>query len=355
MAGGKTGGHLFPGIAVAEILRERGWEVLFIGTREGLEEREIPPLGFKLMFIMAGGLKGKRFGETVKNLVLLPYALVQSLGIVLRHRVVAVVSLGGFAAGPVALAAWLSCRKVFVIEQNSIPGVTNRLVGYFADVIFTAFPDDRRMFRPSKVKQTGNPVRKTVLDALPVEIPSAGKPVLAIFGGSQGAHSINEVMVHIASTQPAFLTRFFIVHQTGERDVEMVRSVYAQHGILAIVEPFFRNIGGYYKAAAVIVCRAGATTIAELLALAKPAIYVPFPYATDDHQRYNARFVTAQGGGLMVEDAGPVEKRAECLIAAIERYEKEHLGWRQRLAAMRFADAAFAVATAIEETIRETR
>jgi len=355
MAGGKTGGHLFPGIAVAEILRERGLTVLFVGSRGGLEEREIPPLGFSLAFITVGGLKGKGLLRTLRNLALLPIALVQSFCIIWRRRVGAVVSLGGFAAGPVALAARLCRRQVFVLEQNTLPGITNRLVGRFANMVFTSFPDTRRVFDPVKVRQTGNPVRRAVLDAAPAPLPSGGKPVLAVFGGSQGAHSLNATMMCLAADRPDLLGRFFVVHQTGDHDAGAVRERYAQKEIRSIVEPFLRDIGGYYKAADIVVCRAGATTIAELLALGKPAIYVPFPHAADDHQHHNARFVVAQGGGLFVEDAGPFGERAANLAAAIERHEKEHAEWEHRLLALGTADAAAAVATAIVGSLQGGR
>ncbi len=355
MAGGKTGGHLFPGIAVAEILREQGHAVRFIGSRGGLEEREVPPLGFPLSFITVGGLKGKDLFETIRNLLVLPLALVQSLLVILRHRISAVVSLGGFAAGPAALAARLCGRKVFVLEQNSIPGITNRLVGRFAAVVFTSFPDEKRFFDPRIVRQTGNPVRRAVLSAAPAATPSEGKPVLAVFGGSQGAHSLNEMMGALATARPDLLARYFVVHQTGERDLDMMRDAYARHGIRAMVEPFLRDIGGYYKAAAVIVCRAGATTIAELLALGRAAVYVPFPHAADDHQYHNARLVAGQGGGVVVEDRGALEDKVARLAAAIERYEREREDWERRIAAFGYADASAKVASAIERVLRGER
>ncbi len=351
LAGGKTGGHLFPGIAVAEILRERGHEVRFIGSRGGLEEREVPPLGFPLSFITVGGLKGKNLLETIRNLLVLPLALLQSIAIIFRHRIAAVVSLGGFAAGPAALAARICGRPVFVLEQNSIPGITNRIVGRFAAKVFTSFPDERHFFDPRIVRQTGNPVRRTVLTAPVAEIPSGGRPVLAVFGGSQGAHSLNEMVKELAAARPDMIGRYFVVHQTGERDAETMREFYAQRGLSAMVAPFLSNIGGYYKAAAVIICRAGATTIAELLALGRAAIYVPFPHAADNHQYHNARLIAAQGGGVVVEDTGPLEGKVARLAEAIERYERERGIWDRRLAVSGAADAASAVADMMEKVL----
>ncbi len=346
IAGGKTGGHLFPGIAVAEILRSRGVQVVFIGTRGGLEEKELPARGFTLEFITIGGLKGKNLVATLKNLLLLPYALLQSLRIIGKHRADAVVSLGGFAAGPAAVAAKLRGRKVFVMEQNSFPGITNRIVGRFADLICMSFPDVAGRFPAGRTLLTGNPVRREVVDC-PRKWLDTDRPVLAVFGGSQGAGSLNELMMRLVTDHPAVANDYHIIHQTGDKDLAAVRAYYTAHGVEAEVMPFVRDIGGYYKAADSIVCRAGATTIAELTALGKPAVYVPFPHAADDHQFYNARSVVEQGGGLIVEDSGPVAQKAEKLAAALDDFSKNRDAWQARMAALTGTRADAAVADAI--------
>lgn len=301
LAGGKTGGHLFPGIALAEILRKRGVEVIFAGTRGGLEESVVPEKGFLLEFIKAGGLKGKSFGETVNNLMILPQGLVKSLAIIKKYKADAVVSLGGYAAGPVSLAARLLNKKIFVLEQNSIPGITNRMVGKFADKIYLSFPDEKQRFDSKKCLLTGNPVRKEVIDSPKKEF-NTSKTVLGIFGGSQGASSLNNLIMYTLTKYPDLAKTFYFVHQTGDRDYQEVRDFYEKCRADFTVERFVQDIGSYYKAIDLIVCRAGATTIAELIALKKPAIYVPFPHAADNHQYYNAVFVAQKGGGIVVED-----------------------------------------------------
>lgn len=332
LAGGKTGGHLFPGIAVAEELRSRGVPVVFVGTRGGLEEQELPARGFELELIRAGGLKGKGLFDTLRNLAVLPVALLRSWLIIRRRRAVAVVSLGGFAAGPVALAARLCGRRVFVMEQNTVPGITNRIVGRFADRIFLSFPDIRSVFAPARAVLTGNPVRREVVEGAPREL-GGGKKVLAVFGGSQGAHSLNQMMMHLARAYPGDLGAYFVFHQTGVQDLDAVRRAYAETGIAAETVPFVRDVGAVYRAADIIVCRAGATTIAELAALRRPAIYVPFPFAADNHQYHNARFMTERGGGALVEDAGPVEERVGHLRAALKDIAERREEWSRRMAA----------------------
>jgi len=332
IAGGKTGGHLFPGIAVAEELRSRGVPVAFVGTRGGLEEKELPARGFELDIIRAGGLKGKGLFDTLRNLAVLPFALLRSWLIIRRRRAGAVVSLGGFAAGPVALAARLSGRRVFVMEQNTVPGITNRIVGRFADRIFLSFPDIRGVFPPTRAVLTGNPVRREVIEGASRDLGD-GRKVLAVFGGSQGAHSLNEMLMHLARVHPGALGGYFVFHQTGAQDLDAVRRVYAESGIAAEAVPFVHDVGAVYRAAAAIVCRAGATTIAELAALRKPAVYVPFPFAADNHQYHNARFVTERGGGALIEDAGPVEERAERLLAALKELAGRREEWSRRMAA----------------------
>ncbi len=346
IAGGKTGGHLFPGIAVAEVLRERGVTVAFIGTRGGLEEKELPARGFPLEFITVGGLKGKNLVATLKNLLLLPYALFQSLRIIGKHRADAVVSLGGFAAGPAALAAKLRGRRVFVMEQNSIPGITNRIVGRFADRICMSFPDVAGRFPDDRTLLTGNPVRREVIGA-PRRRLDTDRPVLAVFGGSQGASSLNGLMMELVTAHPAVADRFHIIHQTGEKELAAVRGHYAAAGVEAEVQPFVRDVGGWYKAADIIVCRAGATTIAELTALRKPAIYVPFPHAADNHQYYNARSAVEQGGGFIVEDAGPLSEKGAKLAALLEEICGDRAAWQARMGASAGTRADEAIADAI--------
>ncbi len=328
IAGGKTGGHLFPGIAVAEELKKRGVRVVFIGTRGGLEEKELPERGWPVEFISAGGLKGKGIFDTIKNLAILPFGLLQSLSLMGKYRADGVVSLGGFAAGPAALAARMRGKKVFVMEQNSIPGITNKTVGRFADRIYLTFPDEKAIFDAAKCQLTGNPVRSDIFAAEPRQFETV-KPKLAIFGGSQGATSLNYAIIYTLKKYPDLAKAFYFIHQTGERDFEAVEQVYKELGAEYVASRFIRDIGRYYKAADFIVCRAGATTIAELIALKKPAIYVPFPHAADNHQFFNAAAIAKRGGGIVVEDQGSDTNKGKKLYSALielrdnrEKYER---------------------------------
>ncbi len=353
-AGGKTGGHLFPGIAVASLLRRRGWRLLFIGSKGGLEEKVLKQYAFPLRLIPVGGLKGKSLLQTVINVTKLFPALFVSMMIILRERVDVVVSLGGYAAGPVALAAFLLRRRVVALEQNSIPGVTSRLVGKFADTVYLSFPDDKGFFPKGKTVLSGNPVRPDLVNASPYPIATE-KKVLAIFGGSQGARSVNNIMVRLVREYPEIADEFHFLHQTGSADYEQTLAFYREHKIEATVEPFFDDIGQCYLAADVVVCRAGATTIAELISLKVPAIYIPFPHAADNHQYYNAKYMVDRGCGLLVDDTVPVEKKVVALKEAVDTM-KEHR--EQFVAALESAvssgDAATVIADDIERSMKES-
>ena len=310
IAGGKTGGHLFPGIALAQQFEKENIDFIFIGSKGGLEEKILPQKGYNLNFITIGGLKGKNFIQTIKNIFLIPIAFFQSVKILLSNNCDAVVSLGGYAAGPASLAGKILGKKIFILEQNSIPGITNKLVGKFADKIFISYKKSESFFNKSKVILSGNPVRKEVLNALPFKLKT-NKEILAIFGGSQGATSLNETILTLFKNYPEFSDNFFVIHQTGKKDLQKVKDFYTKNKIENITSDFFKNPGEIYKKADKIICRAGATTIAELVALDKFAIYLPFPKATDNHQFFNAKFIEENGGGKVVEDKGTPENKAE--------------------------------------------
>ena len=351
-AGGKTGGHLFPGIAVATLLRKRGWRILFVGSKGGLEESVLQQHAFPLKLIPVGGLKGKSLFQTIYNLLRLVPALILSLYIVASQKIGLVVSLGGYAAGPVALAGFLLRREVVALEQNSIPGITSRLVGKFADRIYLSFPDEKGFFSASKAKLSGNPVRPDLLSAQSMKI-ATDKKVLAVFGGSQGARSVNNVILRLMKEYPDISENFHILHQTGSADYEKSVSFYRENSFDVTVEPFFQNIGGCYLAADVVVCRAGATTIAELSALNIPAIYLPFPHAADNHQYYNARYLVAEGAALMVDDTQPMQQKVDKLYKAITDMVNKKESYKKALNKMaEGSDATTVIANDIEQIMR---
>ena len=296
IAGGGTGGHLFPGIAIAEAFRmsEPAAKILFIGTGNPMEVSTLSKRGFDQVSILAEGLKGRGLWRQLRSLLKIPVAVWQALRIVWRFAPDIIIGLGGYASGPVALAAKWARRKIVIHEQNILPGFTNRLLGYIAHRVFVSFPDDYHRFQGSKTLITGNPVRRELL-ALKSKGEKKGSFTVLIVGGSQGAHAINTAMVEALDhlENPEGMT---FIHQTGVKDAEWVRAAYASRGISAVVEPFFMDMAGPYDAARVVVCRAGATTVSELMALGKPAIFIPFPFAANNHQELNARFVAAAGG-----------------------------------------------------------
>jgi len=315
IAGGGTGGHLYPGIAVARELmaRDGGVQVSFAGTASGIESRVLPREGLALDLIRSGGLKGKSVVDRLRGLWLLPQSLADAWSVVSTRRPDLVIGVGGYSSGPVVLVAALRGVATMVLEQNAVPGLTNRLLAPFVRAAAVTY-DSTRGFFGSKAVVSGNPVRPEFFDAGPsareadANGGSAAVRVL-VFGGSQGAHAINVAMVEAAAELAAHRQHLRVTHQTGERDVEMVRAGYRAAGIPADVEPFFYDMGRRIGQADLIVCRAGATTMAEVAAVGRAAILIPLPTATDDHQRRNAEALAASGAAdiLLQDDAtGPV-------------------------------------------------
>ena len=304
IAGGGTGGHLYPGIAVArELLKRRpDAQISFAGTSRGIEARVVPREGFPLDFVRIGGLKGKKMTHRMYGLALLPVGAIDAWRIVGRRRPRLVIGVGGYSSGPVVLAAAARGVATMVLEQNAVPGLTNRLLTPFVLAAAVTFESTARFFG-SKAFVSGNPVRQEFLDAAGQGGSSAnditGSRVL-VFGGSQGAHAINVAMVEAAPELAADGSRVRVTHQTGERDVEMVRAAYRTAGLQADVEPFLYDMGRRIAGADVIVCRAGATTLAEITAAGKAAILIPLPTATDDHQWKNAEALASAGAAEML-------------------------------------------------------
>jgi UDP-N-acetylglucosamine--N-acetylmuramyl-(pentapeptide) pyrophosphoryl-undecaprenol N-acetylglucosamine transferase len=308
-AGGGTGGHLFPGIAVArEILsREPHAQIAFVGTARGIESRAIPREGFHLDLIRSAGLKGKSVAALARGLAVLPASAWDAWRVLSRRRPHLVIGVGGYSSGPVVALAAARRIRTMVLEQNAVPGFTNRLLARFVDAAAVAY-DATLPYFGARGFVSGNPVRPEFVaraaDSAPAGArrggPGAEARVL-IFGGSQGAHAINVAMVAAAAELAPHARRVSITHQTGERDLEFVRDGYRRAGLTARVEPFIYEMDVEMTSADVVICRAGATTLAELAAAGRPAILVPLPTATDDHQRRNA-LVLAEAGAAEVID-----------------------------------------------------
>ena len=304
IAGGGTGGHVFPGIALAEevVTRHPENDVVFVGTARGLEATVVPAAGFPIELIEVKGIKGKGLLNKLTALLLLPGAFLQSWSILRRWRPDVVVGVGGYASGPVVLTAWLMRIPTAVQEQNAIAGFTNRILGLFVNAAFTAFPEAAGYFSRSKVFQLGNPIRRQLLDNYMRPLDDHAKMRLLVFGGSQGAHALNmrviEALPHLADLRDKITT----VHQTGARDREYVERGYLSVGFKPDVHEFIHDMSAAYAACDLVVCRAGATTLAELTVCKKPSILVPFPAAADNHQVINARSLVDAGAAVMIEE-----------------------------------------------------
>jgi UDP-N-acetylglucosamine--N-acetylmuramyl-(pentapeptide) pyrophosphoryl-undecaprenol N-acetylglucosamine transferase len=301
IAGGGTGGHLYPGVAVARELMARvpSAAVTFVGTAAGLEARVIPREGLTLDTIRSAGLKGKSPAALLRGLLLLPLSAWDAWRVISRRRPSVVIGVGGYSSGPVVALAALRGVPTLLMEQNATPGLTNRLLSRLVRAAAVTYEESLATFG-RKAFVAGNPVRPEFFAASPAG-PPGGRTRVLVFGGSQGAHAINVAMAEAAATLAAASPGVELTHQTGERDLAMVREAYAGAGLTARVEPFLFEMDREMRAADVVVCRAGATTLAELTAAGRAAILVPLPTATDDHQRRNADALVRQGAARVID------------------------------------------------------
>ena len=315
MAGG-TGGHIFPGLAVAEALRLRGVPVLWLGSEGGMETRLVSEHGIAIETLAIKGLRGK----DLRSLLLAPWriftAVRKATALIRRHKPAAVVSFGGYTAGPGGLAAWLQGRPLLVHEQNRAPGMTNRLLARIADQVMTGFPDS---FPGIANQVVGNPVRPEI-SALPAPAmrfaDRDGVLRVLILGGSQGARAINESLPGIfASLQSTH--RFAIRHQCGEKMLEQARAAYTAAGVDALIEPFITDMAEAYGWADVVIGRAGALTVAEICAAGVAGILIPLPTAVDDHQARNAEYLQHRGGGLWFRQDEALAKNIAHALSAL--------------------------------------
>ncbi|MGE0865253.1 MAG: undecaprenyldiphospho-muramoylpentapeptide beta-N-acetylglucosaminyltransferase [Vicinamibacterales bacterium] len=348
IAGGGTGGHLYPGIALARELQRRdpSAQVTFVGTAQGIEARVVPREGFSLDLIRVAGLKGKGRADRLRGLLLLPTAAADAWRVISARRPDVVVGVGGFASGPVLALAAARGYPTMLLEQNAIPGLTNRLLARFVRAAAVNFEDALSYF-PGTGFVAGNPVRPEFFPAQNEESNDAGK--VLIFGGSQGAHAINVAMVEAAPRLAAAGLQLAITHQTGERDLDLVRSAYGRAGVAARAEAFIFEIDVEMKAADLVICRAGATTLAELTASGRPAVLVPLPNATDDHQRKNAEVLGRAGAALVMEEKELDGARLAGAIAALIADPAKRQQMSKAARALARPDAAARIADRVEQ------
>jgi UDP-N-acetylglucosamine--N-acetylmuramyl-(pentapeptide) pyrophosphoryl-undecaprenol N-acetylglucosamine transferase len=299
MAGGGTGGHVIPALAVARELRQRGHAVFFVGTEKGIEARLVPAEGFELRLIDIGGLNRVGMRRKIATLFRLPFTTARCAR--LLRGVSAVFSMGGYAAGPPVMAALLARVPVVVMEPNAVPGFTNRVIGRFVYRALVSFPETAAFFPSGKTEITGLPVRQEFFSIPPK--PPGGTLTVLITGGSQGSRTLNRAA---RESWPLFLragTPVRIVHQTGPAEFAGLQGQFAQTGLEGEVAPFIRDMPAAFAAASVVVCRSGAGSVSELAAAGKPSVLVPFPFAADDHQTRNAEALERGGAARLVPDA----------------------------------------------------
>jgi UDP-N-acetylglucosamine--N-acetylmuramyl-(pentapeptide) pyrophosphoryl-undecaprenol N-acetylglucosamine transferase len=303
-AGGGTGGHLFPAIAIAEEFQDRNPEsrILFISSGRPIEEKVLSKTGFEKLIIHVEGIKGKRMWVKLKSLIILPKGLFSAMGLLMRFKPDVVIGMGGYSAGPVILSAWMLRISRVICEQNKLSGVTNRLLSYFADRIYVSYEDTSLTSSAEKIRLTGNPVRKEIVKKLrPHEKSLTGSQqfTVLVLGGSQGAHGLNRAVIDALQ----FLKnpgKYFFVHQSGALDEDMVKKAYRENNIAHMAAAFFDDMACLYRSADLVICRSGATTVAEVTIAGSAVIFVPFPHAADNHQVFNAKPLVDAGAAEMI-------------------------------------------------------
>lgn len=321
IAGGGTGGHLFPGIALAEeiVTRHPKNDVVFVGTNRGLEARVVPQNGFVFEAITSRGLKGMGVLKLLLGLLTLPWSFVEALMLVRKYRPDVVIGVGGYSSGPVVMAAWLLGVPTAVQEQNALPGLTNRILGRFVKSVFVSFDETQRLFSGGKAHVLGNPIRRALLDNFLKPSTVHEKFTLLIFGGSLGARGLNTRVVDALAFLAPEKDSMRLVHQTGKADLETVKQGYEGKGFDAEVREFIDDMSAAYLGSDLVVCRAGATTIAELTTCKKASILVPFPFATDDHQAVNAKALVDAGAALMFREGELTGEKLATAILELKR------------------------------------
>ena len=338
MAGG-TGGHIFPGLAVAHALKSRGVNVVWLGSEGGMETRLVPEQGFALETLAIKGLRGKGLGSLLKAPYTVGGAIAKAKSLMSRHQPQAVVSFGGYTAGPGGVAAYLQGRTLLVHEQNCAPGLTNRLLARIAKKILTGFPNS---FDSVPNTTVGNPVRPEISALAPPEQRYAGRSGatrLLILGGSQGARAINALVPKVVA-ELADRHAFDIRHQCGEKLHEETEQAYQLAGIDARVEPFIRDMAEAYAWADVVIGRAGALTVSELCAAGVASILIPLPTAVDDHQAKNAEFLKSHGGGWWFRQDERLEQNLSDALLDLASHPEHLLQMAKAARAAAFPKAA---------------
>lgn len=324
VAGG-TGGHLFPGLTIARKLREKekDSEIIFVGRKRGWEAGIVSREGFEFISISAGGWLGKSPGRRICTALETLAGLFQSLFILLRLRPRMVVGMGGYVAGSFILAAWILRFPTVIQEQNLVPGITNRILGRFVNEIEVSFPESSRFFPRGRVRVTGNPVREEILRVGTLARKSKIRRTLLVMGGSQGAHGLNLAFTEAIGSLKEKMDSWQIIHLSGGKDYDLMVRTYKKAEMEARVYPFLQCMEEAYREADLVVARAGATTVAEIMVCGLPSLLVPYPLATHHHQEENARWLEKRGAAITLREQELTgEKLAEIILSLISDGER---------------------------------
>lgn len=305
-AGGGTGGHLFPAIALAEEFKRRdpGTEITFVGSRGGLEEKIVPKYGWPLKLFDVEGVKRKKGLNAARALAKAALSTVEAVRFLRSVRPDGVIGSGSYSSAPVAAAARLLGMKTAILEQNALPGLTNRALGKFVDRVYISFEESRRFFPGGRTILSGNPVRRDIITKLEDRRGRAERFSILVFGGSQGATAINAAFLDAAEFLTDIWSNLKVVHQTGQDGFETVAAGYKRKNLKVEARQFIEAMGEAYNSADLVVCRAGATSLAEITAAGLPSILIPYPFASDDHQTVNARSLENAGAAVMIKQEG---------------------------------------------------
>jgi UDP-N-acetylglucosamine--N-acetylmuramyl-(pentapeptide) pyrophosphoryl-undecaprenol N-acetylglucosamine transferase len=343
LAGGGTGGHVIPALAIAQELKNAfSAQVLFVGTARGIENRLVPAAGFPLQLIQVGALNQVSLATRLKTAIGLPGAVWESRRMLAEFQPDVVIGVGGYASGPAMLAAIMKGTPTLAFEPNVVPGFANRAVARWVSAAAVHFEETAEYFGNAEI--TGVPVRKAFFE-IAGQRDESGPPTLLVFGGSQGAHAINQAVIQCLPELVAQVPEIHIIHQTGERDYNDARAAYEQAKVSAEVQAFTNDMPGVFARADLLLCRSGASTVAEITAAGKPAIFVPFPRAADDHQRVNAQALERAGAAVVLEET---QLDQVWLVETVSTL----LGDRPRLRAMSQAARALAHPNAARDIAR---
>jgi len=353
VSGGGTGGHLFPGIAVAEAVLDRhpAGQVLFVGTGRQTDARVLANRKFQTTTISCRGLKGKSVLQRLTALLQLPLSTLSAMRLMRRFRPQLVLGVGGYVTGPVLLAAKMMGVATCIHEQNSVPGMANRKLGRLVDRIFLSIPGSERYFAEGKWVLTGNPLRRELMEAAAGKREKKDGLTLLVLGGSLGAHRVNVLIAGAMEILKNTVAqhRLQVIHQTGRDDEQMVAGRYKELGIKAEVAAFFSNMAGLYSRADLVVSRAGATTLAEITAFGLPMILIPYPFAADDHQRKNGEYLVQGGAALMFTQDALTEQGLAEQISGLLADEKRRIQMGQAARRLARPDATEAIVKQCEQ------